>query len=174
MTQQYYKNSQIVCLVYAMDSDISFNALGKWLDDARFYLEESQRYSKMVFALVGVKSDIPQYERDIKPDDVRQAAQHFNISQDCCFEVSNISGDGVARMIQHLAQKAYDLHTRQTSQSTTELQNYSSEYNEQQDTITIEGAVTFKQWLCYYCCCCCCCCCKQRDYQKLSAWVAGL
>ena len=167
MTQQYYKNAQIVCLVYAMDSEISFNALGRWLEDARFYLEENQRYSKMVFALVGVKSDIPQYERDVKPDDVRRAAQHFNISEDCCFEVSNISGDGVAHMMQHLTQKAFDLHTRQTSQSATELQNYSStEYNEQHNTITVKGPT---HCLYYFCCCFCCRGVKQRGYQELTA-----
>ena len=126
MTQQYYKNSHIVCLVYSIDSDISFNALGKWIGDARFYLEESQRQPKMVFAMVGIKSDIPQYEREVKPDDVRRAAHHFNIPLDCCFEVSNVSGDGVTLMMKQLAQKVFDLHTRQTSQSATELQSTTS------------------------------------------------
>ena len=155
MTQQYYKNAHIVCLVYAVDSDISFNALAKWIGDAQFYLEESQRQPRMVFAMVGIKSDIPQYEREVKQDDVRRAAQHFNIPLDCCFEVSNITGDGVTHMMKHLAQRVFDLHTRQTSQSVTELHTYSSEFNMPHDTNNANGTMRFKQWLCCYCCCCC-------------------
>lgn len=166
MTQQYYRNAHIVCLVYAIDSDISFNALGKWVGDARFYLEESQRPPRMVFAMVGIKSDIPQSEREVKPDDVKRAAQYFNIPLDCCFEVSNVTGDGVSDMMKELAQKVY-LQTRQTSKSATELHSYSSEHNEPRNTNNTDETVTFKWWLRY---CCCCCCCKQSrrdDYQPL-------
>ena len=169
LTQQYYKNAHIVCLVYAVDSEISFNALGKWVEDARFYLEESQRHSKSIFGLVGIKSDISPYEREVKLDDVRQAAQHFGIPLDCCFEVSNVTGDGIAQMIQQLTQKTFDLHTKQITESVTELQSYSTEHDKPHDTITGE-TVTLKQWLCHCCCCCCCCCgryLKQQDYQPL-------
>lgn len=170
MTQQYYKNSQIVCLVYSLNSEISFTALGKWIEDACFYLEESQRHNKMVFALVGVKSDIPQHEREVKPGDVIMAAHHFNISEDCCFEVSNITGDGVTQMMQKLTQRVLDLQTRQTSHSSSELHTYSTDVTEPHENINIEGTVTFKRWF-YYCCCCCYCCCKrarQAGYEELS------
>lgn len=165
LTQQYYKNAHIVCLVYAIDSEISFNALGKWIEDARFYLEECQRHSKPLFALVGIKSDISPDDREVKLDDVRQAAQHFRIARDCCFEVSNLTGDGVTQMMQQLIQRTFDGHTRQTTSSVTELQSYSAEYDKSHDTIT-GGTVTLKQWL-YHCCCCCGRCSKQRDYQSM-------
>ena len=155
MTQQYYKNAHIVCLVYSMDSDLSFNALGKWIEDAQFYLEaESQRQPKIVFAVVGIKSDLLQYEREVKPEDVKRVAQHFNIPSDCCFEVSNVTGDGIMHMMKHLAQKVFDLHTRQNSLSTTELHSYSSEHSKLFDN-GVTKTMTFMQWLCHWCCCCC-------------------
>ena len=162
MTQQYYRNAHIVCLVYSIDSDISFNALGKWVGDARFYLQESQHLPKMVFAMVGIKSDIPPGEREVKQEDIVRAAQYFNIPLDCCFEVSNITGDGVAHMMKQLAQKVFNLETRQSTQTATELHSYSSEHNQPHET---NNAMTFKRWLC-----CCCCCCRKRtrdDYQPL-------
>ena len=167
VTQKYYKNAHMVCLVYAMDSDLSFSALGKWIEDARrLYLEESQRQPKMVFAMVGIKSDLPQCEREVKTEDVKRAAQHFNIPSDCCFEVSNISGDGILHMMKHLAQKVFDLHTRQNSQSTTELHSYSSEHSELFDNSDIAQPMTFTQWLCHWCCCCCCS--RHYGYQSIS------
>ena len=32
LTQQYYKHAQIICLVYSVDSEISLNSLGKWIE----------------------------------------------------------------------------------------------------------------------------------------------
>ena len=167
MTQQYYRNAHIVCLVYAIDSDISFNALGKWVGDARFYLEASQRLPRMVFAMVGIKSDIPQCERQVKPDDVKRAALYFNIPLDCCFEVSNITGDGVANMMKQLAQKMFDLQTRQTLQGAMELHSYGSEHNRLHETNNANETRTFKQWLRHCCCCCCCKRSQQDDHQPL-------
>lgn len=171
MTNQYYKNSQIVCLVYAFDSDISFHALGKWIEDARFYLEESQRHSRTVFALVGVKGDISIYEREVKPDDVKSAARHFNIPRDCCFEVSNVTGEGVEHMMQHLVQKVFDLHTKRASQSATELQDYSTDSVEPHNTDSATGGTEhLKHWLCYCCCYCCRRCTRRLEgYQHIQS-----
>lgn len=163
MTQQYYKNADIVCLVYSIDSEISFNALGRWIEDAKLYLEGSHRHSKVVYALVGIKSDIPLYEREVKPGDVKKAAKHFNIS--FCFEVCNISGDNITEMMQCLVQNVYDLHTRPVSTCVMELQE-TTEYM-RQHSITKDG-VTFKDWLCY-CLCCCGICSRRREYQPLTS-----
>ena len=125
MTLHYYENAQIVCLVYALDSLVSLTSLNAWFEDAKDYLTLKTQHSvaKPVYALVGVKSDIPLDEREVKSAEINGAAKHFDIPEDCCFEFSSISGDGVAEMLQILTQKAYNLHTRSMS---TELQNYNS------------------------------------------------
>ena len=111
MTLHYYENAQIVCLVYALDSLVSLTSLNAWFEDAKD-LKTQHSVAKPVLTLVGVKSDIPLDEREVK---INGAAKHFDIPEDCCFEVSSITGDGVAEMLQSLTQKAYNLHTRSMS-----------------------------------------------------------
>ena len=160
LTHQYYKHAQIVCLVYSVDSEISLNSLGKWVEDARFYLEDSQDSYKLLFALVGLKSDIPAYQREVKAEDVKRFAEHFNIPSECCFELSNVTGEGVAEMLQVLTQKMFDM---QTQQQVTELHDcavLSTGNNE--SYVHISRTFTYSQlfWKC-------CCCCKRNGYQAL-------
>ena len=124
MTLNYYNDAQIVCFVYALDSLVSFTSLNAWFTDAQDYLAIKAQHSiaKPVYALVGIKGDIPLDEREVKLEDVERAAKHFKIPEDCCFEVSNTAGDSVAEMMRILAQKAYNLHTLPTSIG---LQSYS-------------------------------------------------
>ena len=165
MTLHYYENAQIVCLVYAVDSLASLTSLNAWVEDAKDYLALKTQHSvaKPVYALVGIKADIPLREREVKSVEVEGAAKHFDIPQDCCFEVSNASGDGIADMMQRLAQKAYDLHTLSIS---TELQNYSSIKSTPLEIPKEPVHTRCKQWLCF-----CLCCCKTRrcDYEKLNS-----
>ena len=124
MTLNYYDDAQIVCFVYALDSLASLTSLNAWFTDAQDYLAIKAKHSiaKPVYALVGIKGDIPLEEREVKLKDVERAANHFEISEDCCFEVSNTAGDSVAEMMRSLAQKAYNLHTLTASVG---LQDYS-------------------------------------------------
>jgi len=161
MTLHYYENAEIVCLVYAVDSLASLSSLNTWVDDAHDYM--SIHSVAPVFALVGVKGDIPLGDREVKLEDVEKAAKHFDVPEDCCFEVSNVSGDGVAEMMQHLAQKAFDLHTKSTS---VELEEYGSikaiQPENFHETTTTQGTSICKRWL--YCLCCC----KRRvDYETI-------
>ena len=169
MTLHYYENAQIVCLVYAVDSLASLSSLNAWAEDAKDYLALKTQHSvaKPVYALVGVKADIPLGEREVKSVDIERAAQHFDIPKDCCFEVSNTSGDGVTEMVQRLAQKAYDLHTLSTS---AELQDYSSVQSIPLQ-IPEESVYVSKRWLCFCLCCCCCSCCnaRRRNYENISS-----
>ena len=164
MTLHYYENAQIVCLVYAVDSIASLTSLNAWVEDARDYLALKTQHSiaKPVYALVGVKADIPLGEREVNSAHVERAAKHFDVPQDCCFEVSNTTGDGIREMVQCLAQKAYDLHTLSISR---ELQDYSSikttplEFPE-------EPVYRSKRWLCS---CLCCCTTRRCDYENINS-----
>ena len=163
MTLHYYDNAQIVCLVYALDSLVSLTSLNAWLEDARDYLTLKAEHSvaQPVYALVGVKSDIPLGDREVKPEEIEQAAKHFDISEDCCFQVSNISGDGIAKMVQSLAQKAYNLHRRST---TRELQDYSSTplllaTPRQPVRRSSKRCPVFSL---------CCCCCYKTEYETIN------
>lgn len=162
MTLHYYENAEIVCLVYAVDSLASLSSLNAWVEDARDYLALKTLNSVApVFALVGVKGDIPLGDREVRSEDVERAAKHFDISEDCCFEVSNVSGDGVAEMMQYLAQKVFDLHTKMTT--SIELK-YSSIKSIQPENPTLTNRTSScKQWLC-----CCLCCCKRMDYEAIN------
>jgi len=148
--------------VYSVDSEISLNSLGKWIEDARFYLEDSQDSMKHVFALVGLKSDIPAYQREVKTEDVKRFANHFDIPSECCFELSNVTGEGVVEMLQFLTQKMFDIHTQQ---QLTELHDYTqmSTGNHQPHDVQISRTLTYSRLLWK----CCCCCCKRNSYQPL-------
>lgn len=166
MTLHYYENAQIVCLVYAVDSLASLTSLNPWVEDARDYLALKTQHSaaKPVYALVGVKADIPLDEREVNSADIERAAQHFDIPQDCCFEVSNTTGYGIGEMMQCLAQKAYDLHTSTLSTS-TELKDYSS-IKSISPEIPEEPVHRYNRWLCF---CLCCCTTRRRDYENITS-----
>ena len=163
MTLHYYENAQIVCLVYALDSPVSLTSLNAWFEDANDYLALKAQHSaaQPVYALVGVKSDIPLSDREVKPEDIDRAAKHFGIPEDCCFQVSNISGDGIAKMVQTLAQKAYNLHKHST---TRELQDYSSPplllATPRQSVHRSSKQYPMFSW--------CCCCCYKTEYETIN------
>ena len=165
MTLHYYENAKIVCLVYAVDSLASLTGLNAWVDDAQEYLALKTLHSAAnpVFALVGVKSDIPFDAREVSPEHVKQAAKQFEISEDCCFTVSSASGDGVAEMVQHLAQKTFNLHATPTN---AEMEDNSSIISAQlrstREPVSKEISKC-KQWLCY------CLCCKRCDYETINS-----
>ena len=167
MTLHYYENAQIVCLVYAADSLASLTSLTAWVEDARDYLALKTLHSvaRPVYALVGLKYDIPLSEREVKPEQVKQAARDFEIPEDCCFEVSNVSGDGIAKMVQDLAQMAYNLHHNPTGDAEMEdcsSIKYTSYITEPPPT---GGSSRWKQCLC---CCLCCFKFRQRNYERIT------
>ena len=94
---------------------MSLTSLNSWFEDANDYLALKAQHSvaQPVYALVGVKSDIPLGDREVKPEEIDRAAKHFGIPEDCCFQVSNISGDGIAKMVQTLLSEHF--HSGATS-----------------------------------------------------------
>ena len=166
MTLHYYENAQIVCLVYAVNSLASLTSLKAWVEDAHNYLALKAFHSvaKPVYALVGVKGDIPLNEREVKPENVEQAARDFEIPEDCCFEVSNVSGNGIEEMVQQLAQKALNLHNDPTGDA--ELEDYSSVKftNYISEPPPTGRSSRWKQCLC----CLCCFKCRRRNYERIT------
>ena len=161
MSLHYYENAKIVCLVYAVDSLASLTGLNAWVEDAQEYLALKTLHSatKLVFALVGVKSDIPFDAREVKPKHVEQAAKKFKIPEDCCFNVSSASGDGVEEMVQHLAQRAFN----------AEIEDHGLDYSsDHSSTASSTQLGKCKQWLCS------CLCCKKRDYEAVNSTMDAL
>ena len=169
MTLHYYENAQIVCLVYAVDSLASLTSLPAWVEDAHNYLALKALHSvaSPVYALVGLKYDIPLDEREVRSEHVQQAARDFEIPEECCFEVSSASGDGIAKMMQDLAQMAYNLHHNPTGDAELEdcsSLRYTSYISEPPPTMTRKSS----RWR--QCLCCCCLCCfkfRQRNYERM-------
>lgn len=166
MTFHYYDNADIVCLVYSLDRLTTLTGLDCWVDDAKNYIAPKALHSgeDLVYALVGVKADIPLDEREVKSADIERIAKRFEIPKDCCFEVSNASGDGIEHMVQHLAQKVYNLHTADHS-SSIELSDYSSvNPNPKIPDNSTQETSRCKQWCCY---CLCCFKLKRRNYETI-------
>ena len=59
----------------------------------------------MVYAVVGMKSDLSETQREVTTDMLNSFASHFNIRPECVFEVSARTGKGVEDMLKALCDR---------------------------------------------------------------------
>ena len=90
--QSYYKGSQLIVLVYAIDNKNSFENIPKLVEEVKTQNENAK------FLLVGNKCDLEE-ERLVSKEDAKQYAEKNNIG---FFEVSAKTGDGIDDMFKYI------------------------------------------------------------------------
>ena len=90
--QSYYKGSQLIVLVYAIDNKNSFENIPKLVEEVKTQNENAK------FLLVGNKCDLEE-ERLVSKEDAKQYAEKNNIG---FFEVSEKTGDGIDDMFKYI------------------------------------------------------------------------
>ena len=113
LTAGYYRRANIVLMVCSLDSEFSLNKLTKWYGEAQFYLDDPD----VLFAVVGLKSDLPEHEREVTADMLYAFADHYNISKTCVFEVSARTGAGVKNMLKALCAATIEQYQRSSQGS---------------------------------------------------------
>ena len=83
----YYKDAHAALLVYAIDDDSTFNAVGGWIEQ----LDENSNVPKMVKLLIGNKSDVEKDRRKVMIKDGKKFAELNNMD---FFETSAKVNDG--------------------------------------------------------------------------------
>ena len=91
--QSYYKGSQLIVLVYAINNKNSFNSIPKWVDEVKKQTDKNTK-----FLLVGNKCDLEE-ERLVSKEDAKQYAEEKNIG---FIEVSAKTGDGIKDMFEYI------------------------------------------------------------------------
>lgn len=76
MTANYYRNAHAVILVYSLDEEGTLYALNEWVGEA---LEMTRMGDRLVFALWGTKSDLPEDQKVVKDDAVSSIAELYHI-----------------------------------------------------------------------------------------------
>ena len=94
--RHFYKEAYIVCLVYDITSQQSFDDLKMWYSDLRTY---GEKYT--VTAIVGNKSDCYEKEK-VKEEDARKYAEEIKSS---FFLVSAKTGDNIELLFKSLVKK---------------------------------------------------------------------
>ncbi len=112
LTSQYYRRANIVLLVCSLDSEYTLNRLTKWFGEAKFYVDDPD----VTYAVVGVKSDLLEHEREVTTDMLHGFAGHYNIDEASVFEVSARTGAGVKEMLKALCTAAVDQYHRSERQ----------------------------------------------------------
>ncbi len=112
LTSQYYRRANIVLLVCSLDSEYTLNRLTKWFGEAKFYVDDPD----VTYAVVGVKSDLLEHEREVTTDMLHGFAGHYNIDEASVFEVSARTGAGVKEMLKALCTAAVDTYNRSERQ----------------------------------------------------------
>lgn len=101
LTAQYYRRANIVLLVCSLESEYTLTRLTKWHAEAQYYIEDPE----VVYAVVGMKSDLSETQREVTTDMLNSFASHFNIRPECVFEVSARTGKGVEDMLKALCDR---------------------------------------------------------------------
>ena len=98
ITGAYYRGASGVIVVYDIAKRSTFNNLSLWLKEINDHVS-----ANTVIVLVGNKSDV--LNRDVTFDEAQQFAKDNNVS---FFEVSALTGTGIADIFIHLAN---EIHT---------------------------------------------------------------
>ena len=107
LTAQYYRRTNVILLICSLDNEDSLTRLTKWYAEAQYYIDNS----KVIFAVVGMKSDLSETQREVSEDMLYDFARHF---KKFIFEVSARTGSGVDEMLRYLCQSVIETYLRGT------------------------------------------------------------
>jgi small GTP-binding protein len=94
--ENFYLGARAVAMVYDVTDRPSFEALPRWLQEARSVIDHNR------FLVIGNKTDMPQ--RVIEPAEAKQYAASIKAAY---LETSAKTGEGVARLFELLARAAH-------------------------------------------------------------------
>lgn len=102
-----YRSSNAVLLVYSLDDLLTFNKLRLWYKECRESISESSNSSRLVWAVIGNKSDLPSVVTSEMVDDL---ISELDIS--LSFEVSAKTGSCVEEAFMKIIENVHDTHLR--------------------------------------------------------------
>lgn len=108
LTAGYYRRANLVLMVCSLDSEFTLTRLTKWYAEAQHYIDDAD----VVYAVVGMKSDLAEHEREVTSDMLNGFAAHYNIGQNHVFEVSARTGKGVNNMLKVLCTAVVEQYRR--------------------------------------------------------------
>ena len=84
----YYKNSNLIVLVYNINNLLTFKSIPKWVDEVK-----AETYKNTKFLLVGNKCDLEENEREVTTEEAKKYAEDNNMK---FIEVSAKTGKGIS------------------------------------------------------------------------------
>ena len=108
LTAGYYRRANVVLMVCSLDSEYTLTRLTKWYAEAQHYMDDSD----VIYAVVGMKSDLAENEREVTLDMMNGFAAHCNVGRRHVFEVSAKTGEGVNSMLKVLCDAVVDQYRR--------------------------------------------------------------
>ena len=108
LTAGYYRRANVILMICSLDHEYTLTRLAKWFAEAQHYKDDSD----VVYAVVGMKSDLAENEREVTLDMLNSFAAHCNVSKKYVFEVSAKTGDGVNSMLKVLCTAVVDQYSR--------------------------------------------------------------
>ena len=104
LTAHYYRRTNILLLVCSLDDEVTLTQLTKWYRDSLYYVDEQD----IIYAVCGLKSDIPDYRKEVTLEMMQKFARHVEFPESCVFEVSAKTGEGVDDMLATVCSTALD------------------------------------------------------------------
>ena len=98
----------MILMICSLDSEYTLTRLNKWFAEAQHYKDDTD----VIYAVVGMKSDLAENEREVTVDMLNGFAAHCNVSKKYVFEVSAKTGDGVNSMLKVLCTAVVDQYSR--------------------------------------------------------------
>ena len=111
LTAGYYRRANVILMVCSLDKEYTLTKLTKWFAEAQHYKDDTD----VIYAVVGMKSDLAENEREVTPDMLNGFAAHCHVSKKYVFEVSAKTGDGVNSMLNVLCTAVVDQYRRTPS-----------------------------------------------------------
>ena len=104
LTAQYYKRTNIVVLVCSLDDELTLTRLTKWYQGSQYYIDKRET----IYAVCGVKSDLPDHQKEITLATMQLFAKHVEFPENCVFEVSAKTGAGINDMLRTVCSTAVE------------------------------------------------------------------
>ena len=99
LTAHYYRRTNIVLLVCSLDDEVTLTRLTKWYRDSQYYVDEHDT----IYAVCGLKSDLQDHRKEVTLEMMQQFARHVEFPENCVFEVSAKTGEGINNMLTTIA-----------------------------------------------------------------------
>ena len=148
--QSYYKGSQLIVLVYAINNRNSFNSIPKWVDEVKKQTDKNTK-----FLLVGNKCDLEEERRAVTEKEAKQYAENNGMK---FFEVSAKTGTNIEKMFNSSLQKLLEDMKKEENNNHT----YNNTNNFEQKNLLLgdqnKDSIKNKKTSCWskYCSCCPC------------------